>query len=92
MSFETILTSLSLGYPFLDETFMHYINDLPIAYKCDPRLPLGSGDKRLLRAVASHCFHLHRTAARPKRAIQFGAKTAKMTLSSRHERGTMRVT
>ena len=50
----------------------------PQHVKADPSLPPGRGDKRVLRAVAA-LLGLHEAAGRPKRAIQFGSRIAKLS-------------
>jgi asparagine synthetase B (glutamine-hydrolysing) len=64
-------------YPFLDEEFVAFLSALPVHLKCDPRRPRGEGDKILLRAYM-RWQGLQEVAREPKRAIQFGARTAKM--------------
>ena len=39
-------------FPYLDEDVVAFLELLPIECKCDFSLPLGSGDKRILRLVA----------------------------------------
>ena len=39
-------------FPYLDEDVVAYLELLPTECKCDFSLPLGSGDKRILRLVA----------------------------------------
>jgi asparagine synthetase B (glutamine-hydrolysing) len=64
-------------YPFLDEAFVDFLCMLPVHMKCDPRLAKGLGDKILLRAFMRF-KGFSQVATEPKRAIQFGARTAKM--------------
>ncbi|KAI9025684.1 asparagine synthase-domain-containing protein [Hyaloraphidium curvatum] len=71
-----------LRLPFLDEDVLELCSRLPVERKCDPRLPAGLGDKLILRLLA-HRLGLGSTATFPKRAIQFGARTAKMNGSER---------
>jgi asparagine synthetase B (glutamine-hydrolysing) len=74
-------------FPFLDEDFISLTLNLPVWAKCDfanaqqknsddPRLFLEPG-KRILRLLA-YDLDMKGVAAEPKRAIQFGARTAKM--------------
>ncbi|KAI4672956.1 uncharacterized protein J4E78_001459 [Alternaria triticimaculans] len=74
-------------FPFLDEDFIALALRLPVTSKCDfgleqvtdsedPAQLLEPG-KRALRLLAWH-FGMKRVAAEKKRAIQFGARTAKM--------------
>ncbi|XP_065070032.1 asparagine synthetase domain-containing protein 1-like isoform X2 [Rhopilema esculentum] len=64
-------------FPFLDENVVAFLKRVPIWIKCDPRLPRGHGEKRLLREMARK-LNLHGAAVLPKRAIQFGSKIAKI--------------
>lgn len=74
-------------FPYLDEDFIALALELPVTAKCDfgipqdeasedPALFLEPG-KRLLRQLAWQ-LGMKRAAAEKKRAIQFGARTAKM--------------
>lgn len=66
-------------YPFLDEEFVSFVRSLPVT-DClvDFTLPRGAGEKLILRNLAVK-LQLPYCASLAKRAIQFGAKTAKMT-------------
>ena len=70
-------------YPFLDEDLLSWALRLPVESKCNfgqsPHFSpdLGAG-KTVLRLLAWKLGIQH-AAAQPKRAIQFGARTAKMT-------------
>ncbi|KAI9592186.1 asparagine synthase-domain-containing protein [Syncephalis fuscata] len=75
-------------FPFLDESVISYACSLPIHLKINPHLPRGVGEKLLLRTMAACELGLKETSTRWKRAIQFGARTAKM--ESGKERGTHR--
>ncbi|SCZ89096.1 BZ3500_MvSof-1268-A1-R1_Chr1-1g00952 [Microbotryum saponariae] len=72
-------------YPFLAAHVIDLCTKLPIWIKCDPRLGEGKGDKRLLRLVAGKLGL--GDAAGLKRAIHFGARTAKMELGSGRDKG-----
>ena len=74
-----------IRYPFLHPSMVQFANQCPINIKCDPRYPQGEGDKRILRALANK-IGLRGASTAPKRAIQFGSKTAK--LESSKEKGT----
>ena len=66
-----------MRYPFLDEDLIKFLSELPIHAKVDPRREKGIGDKIILREL---CASLGGsvTSKEPKRAVQFGARTAKM--------------
>ena len=66
-------------FPFLDERVLDFVSALPAHFKADLRLPRGLGDKFLLRWML-HSLHpgMASVAVEPKRAIQFGARTAKI--------------
>ena len=51
--------------------------NLPAHVKMDPRLPLGTGDKMLLR-LATRKLGLIIASNRKKRAMQFGSHSARM--------------
>ena len=80
-------SSREVRFPFLDEDFIALTLRLPVTSKCDfgleqitdsedPARLLEPG-KRALRLLAWH-LGMKRVAAEKKRAIQFGARTAKM--------------
>ncbi|KAF8307530.1 hypothetical protein DL93DRAFT_2064754, partial [Clavulina sp. PMI_390] len=77
-------------YPFLDLSLVAYLAALPVHAKLDPRLGEGSGDKLLLRLAAQR-LGLEKTAARRKRAMQFGSRSAKMTENPGEKRGDLLV-
>ena len=64
-------------FPYLDEDFVKFACSLPLRIKCDLEEPGGKGDKKILRLTAER-IGIMKAAGFPKRAIQFGAKTAKM--------------
>lgn len=68
-------------FPFLDENVITYLSKLPAHIKTDPRYSRAIGDKMLLRMLANK-LNLKRASVEPKRAVQFGAKTAKMEFGS----------
>lgn len=74
-------------FPFLDEEVVRYLSALPIHLKMDMRFGRGIGDKMLLRHAARQ-LGLPEASMAAKRAIQFGARTAKMEDSK--ERGDMK--
>ena len=72
--------------PFLDENVFGYLSSLPVYIKTDPRFDRAVGDKILLRLVAQG-LGLSRAAVEAKRAVQFGARTAKMDLDGSKQKG-----
>jgi len=69
-------------YPYLSHSIISYLANLPVEKKMDfESLPAGQGDKKLLRDVAKH-LGLLQTSALVKRAIQFGARSAKMEVGA----------
>ena len=62
-------------FPFLDEALLATVGRLPLRAVCNPRLPLGVGDKILVREAAARAG-LPSAAALQKRAIQFGTRLA----------------
>ncbi|KAH9825201.1 asparagine synthase-domain-containing protein [Melampsora americana] len=64
-------------YPFLDSTVVHSLAGVPVHLKCDPDLGRGIGDKLLLRCLAQS-LGLCQASKLEKRAIQFGARSAKI--------------
>ncbi|KAI7865187.1 asparagine synthase-domain-containing protein [Spinellus fusiger] len=73
-------------FPFLSTDVVRWLCECPIHIKMDLRYERGIGEKLLLRHVA-RTLGLTEASRNWKRAIQFGAKTAKMTDSSRAEKG-----
>ena len=67
-------------FPYLDENIVEFLSPLPIHIKTDPRYHRSVGDKMLLRLVAFE-LGLGRASCEAKRAVQFGARTAKMEFS-----------
>ncbi|KAI8850500.1 asparagine synthase, partial [Chytridium lagenaria] len=71
-------------FPFLAEPIITFLSSLPVHVKLDPTLPRAVGDKLLLRQLAVLeadgvvGLGLNRAAVEAKRAVQFGARTAKM--------------
>jgi len=64
-------------YPFLDRDVIETLAGLPVHLKCDLGLEKGTGDKLLLRVLANN-LGLRRASKLVKRAIQFGARSAKL--------------
>ncbi|KZT36613.1 hypothetical protein SISSUDRAFT_1024067 [Sistotremastrum suecicum HHB10207 ss-3] len=64
-------------YPFLSIPFVSFAAGLPVQVKIDPRLPLGCGEKMILRLAAAR-LGLKLASTRKKRAMQFGSRSARM--------------
>ncbi|KAF9427547.1 hypothetical protein BGZ76_002299 [Entomortierella beljakovae] len=73
-------------YPFLGAHVVQFLSSLRVDLKVDLRYPRGVGEKILLRHVARE-LGFTRASSHWKRAVQFGARTAKMTDSGRSEIG-----
>lgn len=73
-------------FPFLCTDVVRWLCIQPIQLKMDLRYNRGIGEKILLRHVARK-LGLENASRNWKRAIQFGAKTAKMTGETRSEKG-----
>ncbi len=76
-----------LDNPFLSMDLVSLVAGLPLDYKTDPRLPLGLGDKLLLRMAAAK-EGLQAAALRKKRAMQFGSHSARMESGPGEKSGT----
>lgn len=66
-------------FPFLDEDFVKWLCGLPLRIKCDLTLAKGQGDKRIFRLMGLALGFSESVAFRPKKAMQFGAKSAKIS-------------
>ncbi|KAF9073720.1 asparagine synthase-domain-containing protein [Rhodocollybia butyracea] len=64
-------------HPFLSLDVVAFLANLPVQYKVDLRLPVGVGDKMLLR-LATRKLGLVEASERKKRAMQFGSRSARM--------------
>ena len=67
--------------PFLDESFIAHIRQLPLWHITNMNLPPGTGDKQILRKAAQ-ILGIGQAASFVKRAIQFGSNIAKVTKTS----------
>ena len=73
-------------YPYLARKVVAYLASLPVQAKAYFELD-ELGDKYLLRCLATH-LGLTYAAQLPKRAIQFGTRSAKMDAAGAHAKGT----
>jgi len=85
---DRVISSLGkeARYPFLAAHVVAYLASLPVHLKVDYRFGDGVGDKMLLRALARQ-LGLQGAASLAKRAIQFGARSAKMEVDSSKLKG-----
>lgn len=78
-------------YPFLDESFVKWVTTegaIPLNWKLNYKKETGEiTRKKALRELAD-LMGLHFVAQEPKRAIQFGSKSAKMDIGSGKVKGT----
>lgn len=74
-------------YPLLAGHVVDFLARQPVWYKADMRFEEGVGDKMLLRILARE-LGLREAGRRKKRAIHFGARTAKMDLGDGKAKGT----
>lgn len=81
--------SKEVRYPFLDETFVQWtLYNVPLSWKLHYHSETGDiTRKKALRHLAD-MMGLSFVAQEPKRAIQFGSKSAKMDLGSGKMKGT----
>ncbi len=93
-----------IRYPYLDEDFVRFSLSLPVWEKCGFRAgksvpkhyeALGTASKpedlepaKMLLRLAMWQLGMRRTAGERKRAIQFGARTAKMDVGKGRTKGT----
>ncbi|KAL5725783.1 hypothetical protein ACHQM5_008888 [Ranunculus cassubicifolius] len=69
-------TGKEARFPFLDEDVIKTLLEIPLWEVADLNLPVGKGDKKILREVAQ-LLGLKEAAFLPKRAIQFGSRIAR---------------
>jgi len=90
LTFSTDRVISSLGkevrYPYLAAPVVACLASIPVHLKADYRFGNGVGDKMLLRQLARD-LGLVGAAGFAKRAIQFGAKSAKMQLDKQDSKG-----
>ena len=75
-----------LRHPFLASEVIKFVSSIPLDYKIDPRLPIGIGDKLLLR-LGARLLGLELASERIKRAMQFGSHSARMGNSEVERKG-----
>lgn len=72
-------------YPFLDEKVVAWAMSAPVTAKCPfEKQEMG---KTVLRLLAK-TLGMHKASQEAKRAVQFGARSAKMSLNNRRMKGT----
>jgi asparagine synthetase B (glutamine-hydrolysing) len=79
-----------MRYPFLDERVVAWAMATPVMGKCPFAEPEDGGvenGKKVLRLLAMK-LGMEKAAGEAKRAVQFGARTAKMSVESRKMKGT----
>ncbi|KAJ3145396.1 Asparagine synthetase domain-containing protein 1 [Geranomyces michiganensis] len=74
-------------FPYLCEQVVKVIGAMPVWLKADMRLGRGCGDKLVLRLLCAERLGLTRAGGEPKRAVQFGAASAKMQVGSTGVKG-----
>jgi asparagine synthetase B (glutamine-hydrolysing) len=80
-----------MRYPFLDERVVAHCLSLPVTSKCPFADPVVDGEvengKKVLRLLAQK-LGLGNVAREAKRAVQFGARSAKMSVGCGNTKGT----
>ncbi|CAH7676791.1 asparagine synthase [Phakopsora pachyrhizi] len=77
---------LEVRHPLLNQRVIVLLSGLPVHLKRDHGLGKGLGDNLLLRGLA-HGLRLVESCRLPKRAIQFGAQSAKLDGNSKGQAG-----
>ncbi|CAH7670184.1 asparagine synthase [Phakopsora pachyrhizi] len=77
---------LEVRHPLLNRRVIDLLSGLPVHLKRDHGLGKGLGDNLLLRGLA-HGLRLVESCRLPKRAIQFGAQSAKLDGNSKGQAG-----
>ncbi|KAI8457146.1 hypothetical protein BY996DRAFT_8385794, partial [Phakopsora pachyrhizi] len=77
---------LEVRHPLLNRRVIDLLSGLPVHLKRDHGLSKGLGDNLLLRGLA-HGLRLVESCRLPKRAIQFGAQSAKLDGNSKGQAG-----
>ncbi|KAI8448630.1 asparagine synthase-domain-containing protein [Phakopsora pachyrhizi] len=77
---------LEVRHPLLNRRVIDLLSGLPVHLKPDHGLGKGLGDNLLLRGLA-HGLRLVESCRLPKRAIQFGAQSAKLDGNSKGQAG-----
>lgn len=70
----------------MEESLVKWLNQIPLSLKVDYSLPIGYGEKLLLRKVLMQQNVPDNLVAQPKCAMQFGSRIAK--LENKHEKGS----
>ncbi|CAH7687142.1 asparagine synthase [Phakopsora pachyrhizi] len=77
---------LEVRHPLLNQRVIDLLSGLPVHLKPDHGLGKGLGDNLLLRGLA-HGLRLVESCRLPKRAIKFGAQSAKLDGNSKGQAG-----
>ncbi|KAI8448629.1 hypothetical protein BY996DRAFT_8417936 [Phakopsora pachyrhizi] len=83
---DCLKDGLKVRHPLLNRRVIDLLSGLPVHLKPDHGLGKGLGDNLLLRGLA-HGLRLVESCRLPKRAIQFGAQSAKLDGNSKGQAG-----